>query len=83
MCKVCETRATEDEYHFLFVCAPLEQVRDGFYDRVLDNKENFKALSDGAKVRFLMQEVGMKEMGDYLVDMFDRRKEVLYRPNLG
>ena len=73
----------EDEYHFLFVCSPLEQVRDLSYDKVVENKENFKAMPDGAKVQFLMQVVGMKETGDFLVDMFERRKEVLYKPNLG
>ena len=83
ICKVCETSNTEDEYHFLFVCSPLESVRDPFHERFITDKETFKAMSNGAKVRFLMREVGMKEMGDYLTDMFAKRKEILYRPNLG
>ena len=82
-CKICNSRATEDEYHFLFICEPLQGVRDHFYNRVIENLEEFTALPDGAKVRFLMEEVGIKEMGDYLIDMFDKRKEKLYIPNRG
>ena len=83
VCKVCNTRATEDEYHFLFKCETLQPVRDHFYNRVLENVESFKTMAGGERVRFLMEEVGMREMGDYLIDMFDKRKEKLYVPNRG
>ena len=83
VCKVCNTKATEDEYHFLFKCEPLQQVRDHFYSRVIEKPESFKSMTDGEKVWFLMETAGMKDMGDYLIDMFEKRKEKLYIPNRG
>ncbi len=32
LCKTCNTGVPEDEYHFLFKCAPLQVIRDEFYE---------------------------------------------------
>ncbi len=75
--------ATEDEYHFLFGCSTLQSVRSLFYVKVIDDIEQFMLIPDGEKVRLLMREVGFREMGDIMIDMFNKRREVLYKPNLG
>ncbi len=41
-CTVCKTLNIEDEYHFLYVCSPLEEVRTKFYNNHIPDKEGLK-----------------------------------------
>ena len=62
-CKLCNIKATEDNYHFLFSCVPLQGTSSMFYVQVLENLESLALLPDGDKVRFLKLEIGMKQLG--------------------
>ena len=63
-CTVCATRNSEDEYHFLYACSPLNDVRERFYDNHLPDKTLFESWPNSEKTKFLMKEDMVKLMSN-------------------
>ena len=80
-CKVCNLPVVENEFHFLFDCAPLQKVRSTFYVVNDINIEQFMLIPDPEKVIFLLGEDWVKRFGDLVVDLYYERRNNLYKPN--
>ena len=81
-CKICNVpRTVEDEYHFLFDCAPLQYERSMFYVNHIENVEEFMLLNDHMKVKYLLTKDMVKCFAEWVVAMFDKRKSIIYKPS--
>ena len=56
LCKTCNLPNIENEYHFLFDCAPLQSIRSAFYIENNINIEQFMTVPDAEKVKSLLIE---------------------------
>ncbi len=78
-CKVCKKEKVEDEIHFLFICEPLEYVRDCFIKQMEKDKHGFKEMSNMDKLKYFVSEECLRKFAKWLVKMYARRREILYR----
>ena len=81
-CTVCVSRKIEDEYHFLYVCPPLEDVRNRFYDNHIPDKTQFESWSHLERTKFLMKEDMIKLTGAFIEEMFHKRRDLLFGKNV-
>ena len=81
-CKICNVPgAIEDEYHFLFSCAPLQFVRSMFYVNHVPDIAEFMLLTDHLKVRHLLTKDKVKAFAEWVVNMVDTHRALTYKPS--
>ena len=73
LCKICNAGKVEDEYHFLFSCAPLHGVQSLFYVKHIENFAWFIQLSDYLKVRLLLRKERIEVFAEFLEALFHKR----------
>ena len=79
LCKICNTGVVEDEYHFLFSCAPLQLERSTFYVKHVPNLTEFMLMPDAMKVKWLLSKEKIKEFAELLEALYFKRRFELYR----
>ena len=81
-CKICNVHgALEDEYHFLFSCAPLQYICSMYYVNHVPDIAEFMLLNDHMKVRYLLTKERVKSFAERLVVMVDARRVLIYKPS--
>ena len=78
-CKICNRNVLENEYYFLFSCAPLQVERSTFYVRAIDDIASFMLMSDGDEVKFLLSESMIKLFSEWIEQMYYKRRRMVYR----
>ena len=53
LCKICKTKQTEDEIHFILSCPALSTHRDHFIKKIISVNNQFTFLPNAAKVKYL------------------------------
>ena len=80
-CTLCPSGKVEDEYHFLFACTALKNVRDECYAQYIQDVEGFKALPDREKFKLLLNKDMIKKTGFFVENLFSTRRTLLYKPS--
>ena len=78
-CRVCNLSEVEDEYHFLYLCPLLQTERSRLYVNHIDNIEQFMLLGDAEKTKFLLSDEKIKEMGAWIEELFNKRRNIVYK----
>ena len=76
ICQLCNSGSVENEYHFLFHCPRLSEVRDTHafdYDTRLEN------VSDSSKLNFMLTEENIEKTGKYLEKLYQARQRLIYK----
>ncbi len=72
-CKLCGSNTVEDEMHFLYTCVTLKNPRELWVDPLVEQMDNYKALTVFEKTRCLLERQHIKEFGKVLEHMFMSR----------
>ena len=78
LCMVCNENKVDDEYHFLFSCAPLQIERSLFYAKHIQNIGSFMPWPDAVKVRFLTSKSMIKSFAEYVEALYFKCRSILY-----
>ena len=81
-CKVCNGGTAETEYHFLFSCEKLKEERSMSYVNCELNIADFMPLQDCEKVKSLIESERVKEFGNMVEILFEKRRQCLFKPNM-
>ncbi len=76
---MCKKQEVEDEIHFLFTCERLEFVHDEFVKKMEFEIDGFKDPFDVEKLKLLVSVAHLHKFAKWLVSMYTRRREILYR----
>ena len=79
LCTICNVGVVEDEYHFLFDCAPFQTERSLFYLKHITNVGQFMLWPDATKVRYLTSKDMVKHFAELLESLYFRRRSILYK----
>ena len=79
LCKVCNMNRVEDEFHFLFDCCMYQGERSKYYVDNVSDIENFMFLSDPDKVKFMLSKERVKNTGDYINAIYQKRRQILFK----
>ena len=60
----------------------MSDVRDKFYDNHIPDKTQFKTSPNSEKTNFLMKEDMIKLTGEFLEEMFRKRRDLLFVKNV-
>lgn len=71
-CKLCNTDAVEDEFHFLFHCSHYENLRQVFYNEI-----PLGEIVDEDRLKTLFTSYSRK-FSKYVCNLFNKRKDCLY-----
>ena len=66
LCTVCNENKIEDEYHFLFSCAPLQWERSMYYTNHIQDIGTFMLWPDASKVSYLTSKPMIKSFAEYV-----------------
>ena len=80
LCTVCGLAAVEDEMHFLYSCPSLQAIRSSFYVENITAIGDFMLMSDVEKTKYLLSPDRIKEFAKLVDHLFNKRREILYRP---
>ena len=78
-CRVCNLLLVESEFHFLFTCAALQDVRSAFYVENIDNIEMLMLKTDVDKMYFLSEKERIRKFAAYIENLFRKRRSILYK----
>ena len=81
-CRICNLGLVENEFHFLFTCAALQDVRSAFYVNNIEDIESFMLVDDAAKVYYLCQRDKIRKFAKYIECLYRKRRSILYKPVL-
>ena len=81
LCTVCNEIKVEDEYHFLFSCAPLQTECSLFYAKHIQNIGSFMLWPDAVKVRFLTSKIMIEQFAEYVEAIYFKHRSILYKYN--
>ncbi len=70
----------EDEFHFLFTCASLQDIRSAFYVDNIANIGSFMLKSDADKVLYLCDKSRIRAFAAYVANLYCKRRSLLYKP---
>ena len=79
-CRTCNLNLVEDEFHFLFTCAALQDIRSAFYVNNIDDIEEFMLVGDADKVYYLCQKSRIRTFAAYITSLYRKRRSLLYKP---
>ncbi len=81
-CRTCNLKVVEDEFHFLFSCSALQDIRSTFYVENISDIESFMLMSDADKVYYLCQKSRIRTFASYIANLY-RKRSVIYKPVYG
>ena len=73
LCKLCNTNATEDEFHFLFACPKYVNERQKLFNYCKTSIIDFEELNDIEKIKYLMN-VEWKNKIKFVIEIWNVRK---------
>ena len=81
-CKICDTKQTENELHFLLNCPSLSKCREPFLNKIASFSDLFPTLSPVAKIEYLFfnENLSLPELttaSDMLVSLKETRDNIL------
>ena len=78
-CRICNLGLVESEFHLLFTCAVLQDIRSAFYVEHIEDFEEFIPLNDAEKVYFLCEKERAQNFAAYIESFFRKRRSILYK----
>lgn len=81
LCKVCDLQVPEDEFHFLFNCPSLKQVRDRAVHVYDDSPDpvDFSSTDSVHKMEKMMVKCNIQASGKYVEQLYKGRQKILYQ----
>ena len=79
LCRTCNLSNIENEYCFLFDCAPLQSVHSAFYIEDNINLEQFMAMPDADNVQSLLTEECVKRFVDLVAELYLKCRDIIYK----
>lgn len=79
ICQLCK-KSVEDEFHFLFKCNSLKDIRFPFIDKLTSQFQNVKKISDAKKFIWIMASEDLtivNMLSKLLIELFEKRKKIL------
>ena len=73
LCKLCNTNATEDEFHFLFTCPKYVNERQKLFNYCKTSRIDFEELNDIEKIIYLMN-VEWNKTIQFVIEIWNIRK---------
>ena len=77
ICKLCDSDALEDEFHFLMQCSRYTEFREVLFSKSSYLIENFFSHSDNEKF-VLLCKYSHKYVSQFIENAYDKRKRTLY-----
>ena len=78
ICKICDKKEIESEQHFLGKCIALKNVRERHLKEFPEGLIDIKKF-DNECIKIMFQPEYIKRTSNMLVDMFEDRKELMYK----
>ena len=79
VCKICKNGSIENEFHFLFQCAPYQNLRLAFFDNMQNKIEQFAAMDFDSKFKVMMDKSVVYDTSKYVYDIFMLRQSIIYK----
>ena len=79
LCTIYNAGVVEDEFHFLFSCAPLQIEHSSFYVKHVENLPQFMLMPDAMKIRWLMSKDKIKQFAELLEALYFKRRYIMYK----
>ena len=73
ICKLCDSRAIEDEFHFLMQCSRYTEFREVLYNKSSNLIDNFYSYNDNEKF-VLLCKYAHKYVSQFIENAYNKRK---------
>ena len=77
ICNLCNSGSVENEFHFLFHCPKLSEIRNPIISDYDTPLESF--TSDSNKVHYMLQEENIRKTGILLEQLYRDRQRQIYK----
>ena len=78
-CKTCDDKKVETEFHFVFQCSALSEVRETKLDPLLKENPEVKSYTEAEKLKWLITKDNIKTFGKIIACLFQKRQDILYK----
>ena len=78
ICKLCASGEVEDEVHFIFCCGALKETRDTYAESLQFDFDQTASHTIN-EIESFMTEPKVKQFARFITDMYETRKNILYK----
>ncbi len=82
LCKACNNKQTENEYHFIFHCNAYSTLQTAFYHQIFSVMPIFIDNNDENKLNLLMNKEYANLFSRYICDIYKIRQDILFKENV-